>query len=184
MGDGVLSIFLITNKKMIKVFNDFITKDFADEVINYVRTYCKNNVWGVSNLNYNPKLIESSAPILSMQLHDKLNKKLKFFYTEKFKEFKDKEFLIEFKIYTPGSYITWHDDDLYLAGSTIYLNRDYHENDGGVLLYKDNKNDIKGVEPKYRSMILNYKKKNSHCVTMVTPKPRFLRETLQIFIKG
>lgn len=168
---------------MIKVFDNFITQDFADEIMTYVRTHCKQNVWGVSNLTYDPKLIESSAPIFSMQLHEKMNKKLKKIYTDKFKEFKNKEFLIEFKIYTPYSYITWHGDDIYLAGSTIYLNREYYENDGGIFLYKDNKDVIKGIEPKYRSMVLNYKDKNQHCVTMISPRPRFLRETLQIFIR-
>lgn len=168
---------------MIKVFNNFLTEDLTSQIAVYVREHCKKNIWGISNLTYDPKLIEASAPIFSMQLHESINKRIIKTYTKNFPEFKKKEFLIEYKIYTPMSYITWHGDDIYLAGSTVYLNKNYYENDGGMFLYKDKKGVIKGIEPKYRSMVLNYKDKNQHCVTMVSPRPRFLRETLQIFIK-
>jgi len=177
-----LSIFLIINKKMIKVFNNFLSEDLAKQIFNYVNTHAKKNVWGVSNLNYDPSLVELSSAILSLRLHESLEKKIKRVYINKFPEFKDKLFLMEYKIYSPLSYVTWHGDDMYLAGSTIYLNRNYYKNDGGLFLYKDKKNAIKGIEPKYRSMILNYKDKNQHCVTMISPGPKFLRETLQIFI--
>jgi hypothetical protein len=167
---------------MIKAFNDFISESLVGEVSNYVNEHCKKNVWGVSNLNYDPQLIESSAPIFSLRLHESIDKKIKKTYTDKFPEFKNKVFLIEYKIYAPLSYITWHGDDVYLAGSTIYLNRGYYKNDGGLFLYKDKKNAIKGIEPKFRSMILNYKDKNEHCVSMISPSPKFLRETLQVFV--
>ena len=168
---------------MIKVFDNFLTSDLASEILRYSKEHCKKNTWGISNFNYNPRLIESSAPIFSMKMHDSINKKIKRLYTDKFKEFKNKQFLIEYKVYAPLSYITWHDDDRYLAGSTIYLSKDYYKNDGGLFLYKDKNNVIKGLEPKFRSMVLNYKDKNEHCVTMVVPGPRFLRETIQLFVE-
>ncbi len=168
---------------MIKVFNNFLPKDLTDVVLNYVGHHSRSNVWGVSNLTYHPNLIGSSAPIFSMQFTETIFKQIKDVYQKKFKEFKNKQFLIEYKLYSPMSYITWHGDDGYLAGSTIYLNRQYYENDGGLFLYKEKNNVIKGIEPKFRSMVLNYKDKNQHAVSMVVPSPKFLRETLQVFIK-
>ena len=119
---------------MIKVFNNFLSEDLAKQIFNYVNAHAKSNVWGVSNLNYDPSLVESSAAILSLRLHELLEKKIKRVYTNKFPEFKDKLFLMEYKIYSPLSYVTWHGDDMYLAGSTIYLNRNYYKNDGGLFL--------------------------------------------------
>ena len=168
---------------MIKVFKNFIPKSLVSEINLFTQSHAKNNVWSISNLTYSPDLVEASTPIFCMSLHENIVKKITKLYTKKFKEFKNKTFNMDYKIYSPNSYITWHGDDEYIAGSTIYLNREYYENDGGIFLYRDEKNDIRGLEPTYRSMVLNYKDKNRHCVTAISPKPRFLRETIQIFIK-
>jgi hypothetical protein len=168
---------------MIKVFKNFIPEDLVSEINRYTGSRAKSNVWSISNLTYSQDLVEGSTPIFCMSLHEDIVKKIIKLYTKQFKEFKNKKFNMDYKIYSPNSYITWHGDNEYLAGSTIYLNKEYYENDGGIFLYKDEKNDIRGLEPTYRSMVLNYKDKNRHCVTAISPRPRFLRETIQIFIK-
>jgi hypothetical protein len=122
---------------MIKVFENFISESLASEITVFVQARAKDNVWSVSNLTYSPDLVEASTPIFSMELHEDIVKKITKLYTKQFKEFKNKTFNMDYKIYSPNSYITWHGDDEYIAGSTIYLNREYHPNDGGLFLYRD-----------------------------------------------
>ena len=124
---------------MIKLFNNFIPENLTEKILKYVRLHSKSNTWSISNLTYHPDLVQGSAPIISMKLNQDLQNELIKLYTSNFKEFKNKTFLIDYKIYTPNSFVTWHADGNYLAGSTIYVSKKYYENDGGIFLYKNEK---------------------------------------------
>jgi hypothetical protein len=83
----------------------------------------------------------------------------------------------------------WHLDGLYAKkdeldyiGITIFLNDDWNTNDGGLFVYKENKNDTQGkfIEPIGNRIIINYKDLN-HAVTAITNK-EVIRYSLQMFI--
>ena len=82
-----------------------------------------------------------------------------------------------------GSFITWHLDGDNLYNGTLYLNKEWDSNDGGIFLYKDHTNEIKGIEPTYNSMVVNSCAENDphnqHCVTCIVPGTIKKRITIQ-----
>jgi hypothetical protein len=83
----------------------------------------------------------------------------------------------------------WHLDGLYkeanildFIGITLFLNEQWNPNDGGLFVYKDNKDDTKGkfIEPKGNRIIINYNDL-LHAVTSIT-NTKIIRYSLQMFI--
>jgi hypothetical protein len=83
----------------------------------------------------------------------------------------------------------WHLDGLYAKkdeldyiGITIFLNDVWQTNDGGLFVYKENKNDTQGkfVEPIGNRVIINSKDLD-HAVTAITNQ-EVIRYSLQMFI--
>lgn len=83
----------------------------------------------------------------------------------------------------------WHLDGLYAEkdeldyiGITIFLNDNWETNDGGLFVYKENKNDTQGkfVEPIGNRIIINSKDLD-HAVTAITNQ-EVVRYSLQMFI--
>lgn len=83
----------------------------------------------------------------------------------------------------------WHLDGLYkeanvldYIGITLFLNEKWNVNDGGLFVYKDNKDDTKGkfIEPKGNRIIINYNDL-LHAVTPIT-NSNVIRYSLQMFI--
>jgi len=83
----------------------------------------------------------------------------------------------------------WHLDGLYTKkdeldyiGITIFLNDVWQTNDGGLFVYKENKNDTQGkfIEPIGNRIIINSKDLD-HAVTAITNK-EVIRYSLQMFI--
>lgn len=54
---------------------------------------------------------------------------------------------ISFYAWTPGSYIPWHNDDIWGAGGSIYLSPVWEKDWGGCFLYLDDNEEIKGLYP-------------------------------------
>ena len=84
------------------------------------------------------------------------------------------DFIPSIYVWSGGSYIAWDSDIRYAYNGTIYLNEEWDSNNGGVFLYKDNlTNEIKGIEPSYNSMVVNFSTEdnphNYHCVTCIVP---------------
>ena len=80
----------------------------------------------------------------------------------------------------PNCYIGWHNDTEYDSAISIYLNRDWSPNYGGLFLYKLEKN-IHAVVPYINTCVLQ---KNGiwHAVSFTT-KNAPIRLSLQIFCK-
>ena len=81
-----------------------------------------------------------------------------------------------------NSGIAWHDDGGEVFGATIYLNREWHVNWGGIFLYlpRDETIDrgLRAVFPSCNTMVVNDQAEH-HSVTPVTVKQ--VRTTLQIW---
>jgi hypothetical protein len=78
------------------------------------------------------------------------------------------------------SAISWHNDGNHKVAGTIYLNKEWHINHGGVLVWGDQSEILSAYVPKYNTMSLN----ENHTYHMITPVgldiPE-LRTTIQIF---
>ena len=53
-----------------------------------------------------------------------------------------------FYLWTRLSYIPWHDDLNQPAGLTVYLNKQWSRDSGGLYLYEDDCQEIRGIVPK------------------------------------
>ena len=79
--------------------------------------------------------------------------------------------------------ISMHNDAGHRFGATIYLNKVWHQDFGGLFLWMEDENNptrLKGYIPEYRSMVLNDEGQD-HMVTRVAPKLSEIRLTIQIF---
>jgi Rps23 Pro-64 3,4-dihydroxylase Tpa1-like proline 4-hydroxylase len=85
---------------------------------------------------------------------------------------------IQYYYWTPGSHIPWHNDGNYNGGITVYLNKAWDEDWGGIFLYKDG-DMINGFYPKSNRCIMQCGG-IPHSVAP-TSKNSDVRLTIQIF---
>ena len=86
--------------------------------------------------------------------------------------------IIQFYYWTEGSHIPWHNDGSHSGGITIYLNKSWDEDWGGIFLYKDG-DTINGYYPKPNRSIMQCGG-IPHSVAPTT-KNSEVRLTMQIF---
>jgi hypothetical protein len=172
---------------MIKTYNNVLDEKIIKDVIEYFRSITDKNVWS-SNIGWEQNLCPISSNILTHTIFDKnIVKQIKSSIENKIHinfDSIDLSFIASIYVWSCGSYITWHSDTEYPYNGTIYLNKEWDTNNGGVFLYKENNtNEIKGIEPSYNSMIVNSGTEedphNSHCVTCIVPGTIKKRITLQ-----
>lgn len=172
---------------MIKKYEDVLEEQLIENIMEYFKHIVDKNVWS-SNLGWDENLSLSSSITLTHTILDKflqkniknqIEKKLKFSFDEK-----NLDFNVSIYVWGGGSYITWHNDSCWQHSGTIYLNKEWNNCAGGIFLYKDNKtNEIKGIEPVYNTMVVNYEDNedshNLHCVTCIAPGTIEKRITIQ-----
>ena len=90
--------------------------------------------------------------------------------------------MIQHYLWMRNSGIAWHEDSHKKFGATIYLNKEWHVNWGGIFLYavenRSPQDELKAVFPAHNTMIVN-DLQEYHAVTPVNVK--VVRTTLQIW---
>jgi len=172
---------------MIKIYKDCLHKDLIKNIFTYLKFYSNKDVWG-SSFYWNDASNPNSSNIITHEIGNKslinfIKKNIEDIININFDEEK-LLFIPMIYIWSSGSYLSWHNDDPYPYNGTIYLNTEWDSNNGGIFLYKDNKNKtIIGVEPKYNDMIVNTSSEkdphNLHCVTCIPSFVNKKRITLQ-----
>ena len=172
---------------MIKQYDNVLNEELINNIMEYFKSILGRDVWS-SNSGWDQDLCLISANTLTHKISDKfLRKKIKKSIEEAIKvEFdeEDLHFSPWIYVWSGGSYITWHSDNVYPYNGTIYLNQEWDSNDGGLFLYEENHtNEIKGIEPTYNSMVVNSSIENNphnnHCVTCIVPGTTKKRITIQ-----
>lgn len=172
---------------MIKQYNNVLNEKIIENTMDYFKLILEKDVWG-SNIGWDQNLNLISTNVLTHTIIDNIIKKEIKKSIEKAIEIdfdkEDLNFSPSIYVWSGGSYITWHSDNLYPYNGTVYLNEEWDSNDGGVFLYKDNStNEIKGIEPTYNSMVVNSGTEddhhNDHCVTCIVPGTIKKRVTIQ-----
>ena len=172
---------------MIKRYFNVLDEGVIDDVSNYLKSNLSKPVWTSSNF-WQKELIRSSSIISMCNISDKnivdnVKKTVENILDVNFDEL-NFEFFCQLQLFSRMSYITWHDDKSYQYNGTIYLNRNWNTNDGGIFLWRDNHtNEIRGIEPLYNTMVVNSYSDddpcNYHCVTSIVPDVDESRITIQ-----
>jgi Rps23 Pro-64 3,4-dihydroxylase Tpa1-like proline 4-hydroxylase len=164
--------------KDIIIHNDFLEKQLIIDLKNIIRQRVNDFNWK-TNLSWGQNIVKSSSQVSSFNL---INEKK--FYDEILNYYKD---YLKNKNINPGimyyiwnnlSYIPFHKDEHSVIASTIYLNDNWHEDYGGLFLYKT-KNEIKAIVPEFNKCIINTNN-IAHATTLITMNAPY-RETLQLF---
>ena len=172
---------------MIKQYDNVLDGELIKNTMEYFKSMLNGDVWcsssgwdqSLSLISTNTLTHHISNKILRKQIKKSIEKAIKVDFDEE-----DLDFFPQIYVWSGGSYITWHNDASYPHNGTIYLNEEWDSNDGGVFLYKENEtNEIKGIEPEYNTMVVNYvtetSQHNDHCVTCIVPGTIKKRVTLQ-----
>lgn len=166
--------------KNIIQHENILTDELLDKTDNLIQKLMtdKNVEFTSSTLLWQKELLGTSTPVLRYVL----GPNEKEIYNELKKEIEDK---VPYKVESimvylwPNlGYITWHNDGVYNAGLTIYMNKFWDKNWGGLFLYEED-DEIKGIVPKRNLGVLQVGGVN-HATTTINYGAEY-RVTLQMF---
>jgi len=170
----------------MKIFNDVLSPELIEKIFSEIKSNLATPSWAASVLFWDKTIMTNvGATVLqtpARQNGEEIHEQAKQFFPEHLKKYKA---YVHYYIWTKGSSISLHQDSKYSYGVTIYLNKEWIIDEGGIFMWKDKKEKsdyYKAYIPKYNSMILN-DEDEKHLVTPVNPFSRSLRMTIQIFGK-
>jgi len=164
-------------KNSILMYDNFLEPSLIREINEYTFKQINKPNWNTSH-RWSNAVKRLTAPIISLYLPEQFALPIQDRFNKI--KYKRKKFKIKYSMFyicSPNSYIGWHDDP-YSFGASVYLNKEWDIEHGGIFLYKD-KEDIKGVSPVYNRCVINVEK-TMHTISMLTPDAP-LRRSLQIF---
>jgi len=170
----------------MKIYRNCLTESLCDECINEFNSIKGEKVWGVSSMFWEPGLkVGVVGDCISTVLNENLSKKVENKLQKILPEYDS--LLIQLYCWLPNSAISIHDDRDYKFGATLYLNRDWNANWGGIFLWQENDYDIEnglfsGFTPSYNTIVIN-DSKQKHMITPISPKCDESRLTIQIWGK-
>ena len=167
---------------MITVKNNFLDETFIDDFIkNIIKESQEYRPIWKSNINWGDNIVKNSSLVLAYEINKEHLNYIKSKFIELNDKFKDKEIVGHFYIWTKGSYIPMHNDSNYEYGCTIYLNKYWNIDWGGLYIWKEN--DKLNIEkPEFNKLIIN-KGNTKHGTTLLNYNVPEERLTIQIFFK-
>ena len=169
----------------MKIYTDVLPQELIDECGNQIQTMATQRVWGPSVFNWVDDIKSSScgevlAVYIPADLVIKLNDALRETYFSSYKQ--TKKLIYQFYVWNKLSSIDMHLDTKYTIGASIYLNKTWNTNLGGLFVWEDKKTDhaLKVLCPKQNMMVIN-DIDEKHGVTLVSPYISMPRLSIQIF---
>ena len=163
----------------MKIFKDVLDIELLDACQKEISRRKKQPVWSASQLCWPSNImrnIRGSCIItpVSDELIDPITEAIK----DKFPPFL--ELVLQFYVWPINSGISRHNDNPYRFGATIYLDKGWNIDNGGLFVYnKNNTNEYSALVPTYNVMILNDEQEDH----LVTPIVDGERHTIQIWGK-
>jgi len=171
----------------MKFYHNVLTEELFDEIYKDLATSVKEQQWASNIFAWNPELRKGIlGNVIMSDIRDDLKEKIINQIKDHLPEYKQIE--CQYYIWNALSGIGIHNDAHMLFGGTIYLNKYWHFEDGGIFLYKKKNSDDEfidewtAVKPNNNTMILN-DEQEPHMVTPVSPYAHDLRLTIQIWAK-
>ena len=161
-------------------YKNVLTEDLIQEIFIERENRKNQNMWAISDMFWGKHLLAGTTStcvtsVLSEQLRIKVEDNLR----DKLPPFN--KLSIQHYVWLHGAGIATHTDHAYNFGATIYLNKTWNVNFGGIFLWKQkNSIDYTAIVPEYNSMMLNTEGEE-HLVTPVALDAPEVRHTLQIW---
>lgn len=166
-------------EQKIHIFDNFLDDELYNECYEYsISKLSSDKISFKTNHSWDYRIVKDSNLVLInyLTMDNSLYEKIKNIINKKCLIDKIKN--IMFYYWMPGSHIPWHNDSGYNGGITIYLNKSWDEDWGGIFLLKDG-NMINGIYPKQNRSIIQYGGV-PHSVAPTTTNSD-VRFTIQIF---
>ena len=166
-------------EKMLRICDNFFDDELYKKCYEYsISKIDSNELSFRTNRCWEPNIVKDSNLVLihSLSTDNNLHKKISVTIKQKYQI--DTLNAIQFYYWTSGSHIPWHNDGCHNGGITIYLNKVWDEDWGGIFMCKDGDN-INGFYPKSNRCIMQVGG-IEHSVAPTT-KNSDVRLTIQIF---
>ncbi len=166
----------------ITIKNNFLEVSFLDQLLGSIikESQQYNPIWK-SNINWGENIVKGSSLVLAYELKNIDLKYIKQKFIELDNIFQSKEIVGHFYVWTRGSQIPFHNDNNYTHGCTLYLNKEWNIDWGGLYLWLDN-NKLHTEKPEFNKLIINTNNIR-HGTSVVNYNAPEERITLQIFFK-
>ena len=167
---------------MIKIKRNFFDNDLIDNLSSFAIKSYKSNKLRTNFSSWNDGIVQHSSVVLIYDIfHDnEIYKKL-------CKKFDTEDYNFTFQYWTQGSYIPWHNDGYAAEAGTVYLNKKWNLDWGGLfMLIEDSSKKIFSEKPEYNKLIFLSGNINDHSTTPVIrplyeDSGQIMRTTLQFF---
>tara|TARA_R100001443_G_scaffold96313_1_gene103116 strand:- start:831 stop:1397 length:567 start_codon:yes stop_codon:yes gene_type:complete len=171
---------------ILQLMNNIIfhTNVLPNKLIKEIKTYVQDTVqdkrWQTSY--HWPEFIRRTPyiPILSLDQNLSIYNQVRKIFSKLFPPSKKFGMQVNYYRWPPHSYIPMHDDGHRVAAATIYLNKEWYPNWGGLFLYKREEDpQINTFFPSYNCCVIN-NNQILHGTSAVTSEAQD-RETVQVF---
>ena len=167
---------------MIKIKRNFFDNDLIDSLSSFAIKSYKSNKLRTNFSSWNDGIVQHSSVVLIYDIfHDnEIYKKL-------CKKFDTEDYNFTFQYWTQGSYIPWHNDGYAAEAGTVYLNKKWNLDWGGLFMWMDDSSKkIYAEKPEYNKLIFLSGNINDHSTTPVIrplyeDSGQIMRTTLQFF---
>lgn len=164
---------------------NIISNILSEELFTLCDDYSKDKFKDLQKLQTNieywdKEIVKHSSEVFLSRIDDKsiLFEKLEGEIKKYVSQIRYKRCGISFYFWTKNSYIPWHYDLGRSCAITIYLNDDWHIDDGGLYLYKNNDTINAVVPEKNLGIVADYK--TFHATSSIVENK--IRRTIQIFL--
>ena len=161
-----------------------IVKDALNELVwvdckRELQDKLRDEVWSSSTINWSEEVKLELGTTLATKLSPELSTRVLDCIKEHLP--KCEYYQLRFYIWQPLTGIPPHTDKAHKFGATIYLNEKWDRTDGGWFLWKEGDDEIwKAIPPQRNLMMINHSNE-WHCVPPVSPNPKNMRYTIQIW---
>jgi hypothetical protein len=168
--------------KRVKVYDNFLSEELFRKCDEYSvgLDFSQDNKSVRSNRSWPKYIVKDSNPVFVANL------KQNALYQEICEQVKTKLghtlTAIMFYHWTPESHIPWHNDGMFKAGLTIYLNDKWDIDHGGLFMYRNPDGNISAIEP-VRNRLVEQVGGIPHSVCP-TSKESNIRRTIQMFVEN
>ena len=165
---------------MIEIKKNFFDNVLIDSLSSLAIKSYKSNKLRTNFSSWKDGIVQYSTAVL---IYDIFNDNE--IYKKLCKKFDTEDYNFTFQYWTQGSYIPWHDDGYAAQAGTVYLNKKWNLDWGGLFMWIDNEK-IYAENPEYNKLIFLYDNINKHSTTSVnrplySSSGQIMRTTLQFF---